>query len=98
MNNLEFIYNRKSIRKFKDIKIPKEDIMELIKAGTFAPSPKHQQNWHFVVLENREMINQLADIVKDSHEKIGQLAKNEKDFKKHMSVIKCTSCVSSLWM
>lgn len=87
MNNLEFIYNRKSIRKFKDIKIPKEDIMELIKAGTFAPSPKHQQNWHFVVLENREMINQLADIVKDSHEKIGQLAKNEKDFKKHMSVI-----------
>lgn len=87
MSNLDFIYNRKSIRKFKNVEIPREDILEIIKAGTHAPSPKHQQNWHFVVLQNKEIINQLADIVKESHEKIGSLAKNEKDYKKHMSVI-----------
>ena len=87
MANLDFIYNRKSVRQFKDTPVPKEDIVELLKAGTYAPSPKHQQNWHFVVLQNREIINKMADIVTKSHENIGQLAKNEKDFKRHMSVI-----------
>ena len=88
MANLDLIYNRKSVRKFKDTKIPREDILELIKAGTEAPSPKHQQNWHFVVLQNKDIINEMADIVTKSHENIGSLAKNEKDFKKHMSVLK----------
>lgn len=92
MNNLDFIYNRKSIRNFKDTPIPKEDLMEMIKAGTYAPSPKHQQNWHFVVLQNKEMINQMAQLVRDSHENIGKLAKNEKDFKRHMSVINYYTC------
>ena len=92
MSNLDFIYNRKSIRKFKNVEIPREDILEMIKAGTHAPSPKHQQNWHFVVLQNKEIINEMAEIVTKSHEKIGSLAKNEKDYKKHMSVIKYYTC------
>lgn len=92
MTNLDFIYNRKSIRQFKDIEVKKEDILEIIKAGTYAPSPKHQQNWHFVVLQNKDVINELAEIVTKSHERIGQLAKNEKDFKRHMSVINYYTC------
>ena len=92
MVNLDFIYNRKSVRKFKDIAIPKKDIIELLKAGTYAPSPKHQQNWHFVVLQNRDMINEMADIVTKSHENIGRLAKDEKDFKRHMSTIDYYTC------
>ena len=92
MINLDFIYNRKSIRQFKDIQVKKEDILELIKAGTHAPSPKHQQNWHFVVLQNKDIINEMAKIVTESHKKIGELAKNERDYKKHMSVIKYYTC------
>lgn len=92
MPNLDFIYNRKSIRQFKDIQIKKEDILELIKAGTHAPSPKHQQNWHFVILQNKDIINEMAKIVTESHKKIGELAKNERDYKKHMSVIKYYTC------
>jgi len=88
MANLDFIYNRKSVRQFKDTPVPKEDIIELLKAGTYAPSPKHQQNWHFVVLQNRDIINKMADIVTKSHENIGQLAKNEKDFKRHYTCFK----------
>ena len=42
MVNLDLIHNRKSVRKFKSTEIPREDILELIKAGTEAPSPKHQ--------------------------------------------------------
>ena len=92
MANLDFIYNRKSVRQFKDIPVPKEDIVELLKAGTYAPSPKHQQNWHFVILQNKDIINKMADIVTKNHEKIGQLAKNEKDFKRHMSTINYYTC------
>ncbi|WP_330680374.1 nitroreductase family protein [Holtiella tumoricola] len=92
MNPLDFIYNRKSVRLFKDTPIPKEVITEIVKAGTYAPSPKHQQNWHFVVLQNKELITQMAEIVRASHERIGQLAKNEKDFKRHMSVINYYTC------
>ena len=55
MANLDFIYKRKSIRKFKNDSIPKEDILTLLDAATHAPSPKNQQNWHFIVLQNQEM-------------------------------------------
>lgn len=92
MANLDFIYKRKSVRKFKDDKVPKEDIIEMLKAATQAPSPKHQQNWHFIVLQNRDVINKMADIVTESHEKIGEMAKSERDRKKHMSVIKYYTC------
>ena len=92
MANLDFIYNRKSVRQFKDTPVPKEDIIELLKAGTYAPSPKHQQNWHFVVLQNRDIINKMADIVTASHERLGEIAKTEKDRKIHMSVIKYYTC------
>ena len=83
MNVLEAIYARKSIRKFKDEAVPKEDILKMLEAATQAPSPKHQQNWNFVVLTNRELINKMADIVTESHEKLGEIAKTEKDRKIH---------------
>lgn len=92
MGNLDFIYKRKSIRKFKETPVLKEDILKLLEAGTYAPSPKHQQNWYFVVLQNKNVINELADLVTRSHENIGKLAKDEKDFKKHMSVIDYYTC------
>ncbi|WP_455539717.1 nitroreductase family protein [Terrisporobacter sp.] len=87
MNVLEAIYARKSIRKFKDEVVPKEDILKMLEAATQAPSPKHQQNWNFVVITNRELINKMADVVAASHEKLGEMAKTEKDRKRHMSVI-----------
>ena len=56
MSELEFIYKRKSIRDYKDAVIPKEDILKMLDAATHAPSPKHQQNWHFVVVQDKEII------------------------------------------
>ncbi len=79
MANLDFIYKRKSVRKFKDQEVPKEDLMEMLKAATYAPSCKHQQNWHFVVITNKEKINQIASVVEDRHTEIANMADNEKD-------------------
>ena len=87
MSNLEFIYNRKSVRQFKEDAIPKEDLLKLIEAAMQAPSPKHQQNLHYVVLQDKEVINKMAEIVRARHEELGEIAKTEKDKKIHMSVI-----------
>ena len=79
MANLDFIYKRKSIRKFKNQSIPKEDILTLLDAATHAPSPKNQQNWHFVVLQNRDIIKKLTQIVSESHIAIPEIARSETD-------------------
>lgn len=92
MDVLQAIYERKSIRQFKDQEVSKEDILKLIEAATQAPSPKHQQNWSFVVVTNKDLINKMADIVTKSHEKLGEIAKTDKDRKIHMSVIKYYTC------
>lgn len=44
------IYNRRSIRKYSDKKVPKEMIEQIIDAGRVAPSAKSRQPWKYVVL------------------------------------------------
>ena len=48
----------------------------MLDAATHAPSPKHQQNWHFVVVQDKEIINKMAEAVSKSHEYIASLTKN----------------------
>ena len=87
MSKLDFIYKRISIRDYKDAVIPKEDILKMLDAATHAPSPKHQQNWHFVVVQDKEIINKMAEAVSKSHEYIASLTKNEDEKKKFMRVL-----------
>ena len=92
MDNLEFIYKRKSIRKFKEGEIPKEDILKLLDAATQAPSPKNQQTWHFVVLQNRDIINKMAEIVTNKHIYLAEIAKEEKQRKLMMNTLPYYIC------
>lgn len=87
MANLDFIYNRKSIRDYKEGVVPKEDILKLLDAAVHAPSPKHQQNWHFVVVQNQEIITKMADAVTESHTHIASLASDEKEKKQYMATL-----------
>lgn len=48
------IYNRRSIRKFLNTPILKQDIVEIIQSGIKAPSSKNRQPWKFVVMQDRE--------------------------------------------
>lgn len=87
MTNLDLFYRRKSVRDYKEGTIPKEDIMKLLDVATQAPSPKHQQNWHFVVVQNKEVINKIVEAVTKSHKYIASLAKNEEQSKKYLSLL-----------
>ena len=78
MNIIEGIYKRKSIRKFTDEPVKKEDIITCLEAACQAPSPKHQQNWKFVIIQNKALIEKIAQIVEARHQSITECAEDER--------------------
>lgn len=46
---LPVISDRRSVRKYKDIAVPKHLIEEIVEAGILAPSSKNRQPWKFIV-------------------------------------------------
>lgn len=82
------IKRRKSIRQFKEEQVPREAVVKCLEAAIEAPSPKHQQNWYFAVIESKEKIQKLAEIVEKSHEKIASLCKDEKERQYFMKFMK----------
>ena len=51
---MSLIFKRKSVRKFKDEKVPDELIENLLKAGMQAPSSCNSQPWEFIVVSKKE--------------------------------------------
>lgn len=45
------IYDRRSIRKFSDQPILKEDIADIVESGIKAPSSKNRQPWKYIVIQ-----------------------------------------------
>lgn len=66
----ELIYRRKSIRKYKKERIPDEDIRSILDAARVAPSGKNCQNWHFLVIKNKDIIKKLKWVIRDKNESI----------------------------
>ena len=63
MEILDAIYQRKSTRKYKKVKINKVILNEIICAGMQAPSPKNDQPWYFLVVEDNEKKTEIANIL-----------------------------------
>lgn len=53
------INERRSIRKYKDTPIPRQDILDIIESAVKAPSAKNRQPWKFVVVEGAEKAEML---------------------------------------
>jgi nitroreductase len=62
MDALETILTRRSIRKYSAEIIPQETIKELLDAGMHAPTARNIQPWHFVIIDNRALLDKLADV------------------------------------
>ncbi len=62
MDVFEAIYNRRSIRKYKDRDVPQELVRELLGAAMMAPSAGNAQPWQFVVVNDREKLAAIKDI------------------------------------
>lgn len=57
------IINRQSIRHYKNGDVADDDILEMISSASKAPSAKNVQNWHFLVIKNREIMVKIADLI-----------------------------------
>lgn len=60
---MDLIRARRSIRTFTDEPVTHIQIEQLIEAARWAPSNHHRQAWRFIVFEDRQEIQQLADQV-----------------------------------
>lgn len=59
LNILGIFKNRRSVRKFKDEKIDSETLELILKAGLLAPSSKNKKPVEFIVIENKETMQDL---------------------------------------
>jgi nitroreductase len=59
MEAMDAILSRRSIRKYTVDSIPENVIDELLKAAMSAPSSNNEQPWHFVVIDNRKILNDI---------------------------------------
>ena len=57
MDAFEAILTRRSIRKYKKKTISDEILQKLLQAAFSAPSAGNQQPWHFVILDDRKILN-----------------------------------------
>lgn len=64
MDLLEGIYTRRSIRQYTAQPVEREQLIEIIKAGIWAPSGLNNQPWRFVIVGEREARVKLAEFTK----------------------------------
>lgn len=61
METVKCIKERRSIRNFEDRKIERKVIEEIVEAAAYAPSWKNSQITRYIVVEDREIIDKIAD-------------------------------------
>ena len=59
MDTLEAIHTRRSIRKYTDEPVSEETIETLLRAAMAAPSAGNEQPWHFVVIDDRKLLDEI---------------------------------------
>lgn len=57
---MSIIFKRRSVRKFRDEKVPDELIDNLLKAGMQAPSSCNSQPWEFIVVSRKEDMQAIS--------------------------------------
>ena len=60
MNFLDLANKRYSVRNYKNTPIPQENINRCIEAARLAPSACNSQPWKFIIVDDPELINELA--------------------------------------
>jgi nitroreductase len=56
---LNVIKSRRSIRAYKSEQIDETALKEILEAGIYAPTACNEQPWHFTVIQNAELLDQI---------------------------------------
>jgi len=62
MELFEGILTRRSIRRYTNEKVSDDVVKKLLEAGMAAPSAGNQQPWHFVVMDERQILDEIPKI------------------------------------
>jgi nitroreductase len=60
MSAVDLVLSRRSVRRYDKKDIPKEVLQTILEAGRQAPSAANKQPWHFIVLTDPEIKNELS--------------------------------------
>jgi nitroreductase len=72
MESLDALKTRRSIRKYRNEKIPQEIINEIINCAMYSPSAFDYQPWHFMVIDKKEIFDDIlkaathAEMIKEA--------------------------------
>lgn len=61
MEAMEAILSRRSIRKYTSQPVPEELVNKLLEAAMAAPSAHNRQPWHFVVINERKILDEVPE-------------------------------------
>jgi nitroreductase len=78
MDLFDAIKGRTSIRRFKQIPIPDEDIRRILDAGRLAPSANNTQPWSFLVIKDRAVLANMAEAVRQQIDRMIPYAEDDK--------------------
>ena len=67
MDAMDAILSRRSIRRYTDQSVSDETIKELLEAAMSAPSAGNEQPWHFLVIRERQILNEIPKYHQYSH-------------------------------
>lgn len=62
MELYEGLLTRRSNRKYTGERIAEERIIKIIRAGMYAPSAKNTHPWHFIIIDKREILNEIMEV------------------------------------
>ncbi|NLP43441.1 MAG: NAD(P)H nitroreductase [Peptococcaceae bacterium] len=57
---LDLLFQRRSIRKYKDVKVEKEKVEQLVQAALLAPSARSVYSQRFIVIDDKDLLNRLS--------------------------------------
>ena len=74
MDLFDAIRGRRSCRSFSSRPVEDEKIMQIIEAGTWAPSPANQQPWSFVIIKSQQLKESIRDAAQRKKERLFELS------------------------
>ena len=60
MNLLEAIHKRRAVRAYRDEPPSRQQLRNIIEAASWAPSAMNDQEWRFIVITDRALLDQIA--------------------------------------
>ena len=76
METLEAIRTRRSIRKYEDRPVPEEMIRRVLGAAMMAPTARDERPWHFIVIDDRELLAEIPTVCGSLREALETLEKD----------------------